>query len=99
MTEGQKLEKYSVNLYIKGKSFPEPARLDAMCKALGLNSEALMSESEGPGVWNKPNLRTLEATDAGDGKMWLTVNKRLRLPTVLKIMQMIHEDDEDGKSA
>ncbi|MGE0736064.1 MAG: helix-turn-helix domain-containing protein [Alphaproteobacteria bacterium] len=97
MPAGQTLEKYSVNIYIKGKSFPEPIRLDAICKALGVKHEDLVPGSEGigrSGIGGK----SLEAIDAGDGMMWLIVHKRLPLPVVLQVLRLIHDAEQPSSN-
>lgn len=90
MPPGQKLEKYSVSVYVSGKSFPEPMRLDAICRALGVPPSSLVPGYEGIGRLSG-GARSLEVSDAGDGMMWLIVHKRLPLSVVLDVLKLINE--------
>jgi transcriptional regulator with XRE-family HTH domain len=94
MPEGSvKLNRDNISRYCRGENFPNPERIEAMCKALGITYEQLvpedqrLTEDEFLAIHNKPRWRVELNTDA-DGCR-LIVDSDLPFDIGVKVVELL----------
>lgn len=90
MPEGKQLGRDSISYYVNGKFLPTAERLDALCKALGMQkSELLPTRGVGAATRIAP---PFEMTSLDDGRVWVRINQALSSASALKIMAILNEE-------
>lgn len=95
MSEGKTIQRDTVSVYINTKALPSRERLEAMAKALGVDSSELMPSKLRP-VPNRV-APPVEVKDMGDGNVWLRINQAVPWPLALKILNMV-KGEETGET-
>lgn len=91
-TDKGEFGRYSVSLYIQGKTLPRPHQLEALCKALGKKPADLLPTR---GVPNSDEVAPpLDVRDTGDGKAWIRINQEVKWPVALEIIKLLKEDSK-----
>lgn len=85
-----KFGRYSVSLYVRGKTLPRPDQLDAICKALGMKPKDLLPTRGVPNA--EEHLGALDVKDAGGGKAWLRVNQQVDWDVAVQILQLLKHE-------
>jgi transcriptional regulator with XRE-family HTH domain len=86
LKEGR-IERDNISHWIRGVAIPLPAKLAALCKALGVEPMDLLPTA--PTVSQKApafDMRQLE-----DGNVWLRINQAVSFDQALQIMQIVNE--------
>jgi transcriptional regulator with XRE-family HTH domain len=77
----------NISKYVRGKVLPLPPALEAMAKALGVESKDLLPTRATQAVADE--LSPLDVRDIGAGRVWLQVNQAVDWPIALKIMNLL----------
>ena len=83
----------NISKYVRGKVLPLPPHLEAMAKALGIESRELLT-SRGTQSGND-ELAPHAMRSVGEGRVWLQINQTMQLTTALKLFQIL-KDEEGG---
>src|SRR5262245_14460748 len=90
MAAGKEMSRDTISKYINGVTLPGPDRLAALARALGKKpSELLPTRGRPSGA--RSSGRT--ASDAGDGRAWLSVNEVVTWDKALKVMAILNETE------
>jgi transcriptional regulator with XRE-family HTH domain len=79
----------NISKYVRGKVLPLPAALEAMAKALGVQSKDLLPTRATQAVANE--LSPMDVRDIGGGRVWLQVNQAVDWEVALDVMRRIRE--------
>ena len=82
----KKFNRDNISQYVRGNSFPYPVRLNAICKALGVNPEDLKPAGLPTASDKAP---PLDFRSLGDGKVFLRVNQAVELDVALKVVALL----------
>ena len=89
----------AVSTYVRGRSFPEAKTLRKISQALGVEpTELLPNTIETAIEEDEPALSIREAAGHPD-KVWLKVNRMATPSQALRVMQILHETDENADPA
>ena len=90
MIDGKQIGRDSISYYINGRFLPTAERLEAICKALGMEkAELLPTRGVGAATRIAP---PFEMTSLDDGRVWVRVNQALNSSAALKIMAILNEE-------
>lgn len=94
MPDGAEIRRDAVSKYIGAKFFPDPVKLTAMAKALGVQSTDLIPPTNAiPAGGEKASLTSIR--DMGDGTVWLRINEQVPWPLALKILDLLKGVDDE----
>lgn len=86
LKEGR-IERDNVSHWIRGVSIPLPAKLQALCSALGVQPEELLPTAPTATQKAPPfDVRQLE-----DGNVWVRLNQAMSFDQAMRIMQIVNE--------
>ena len=86
----------AISTYVRGRSFPEPATLRKLSKALSCNPEELLPNATAAAMdEDEPALSIREASGHPD-KVWLKVNRMATPNQALRVMEILHETDDNA---
>lgn len=97
MPEGKSIQRDTISVYINTKSMPSRVRLEAIAKALGVDSSELLPNKVRP-VPSRVS-PPLEVKDLGDGNVWLRINQSVPWPVALKILSLVKGEDAERSDA
>jgi len=72
--------------YLAAKNFPNPPKMRALCRALGITEGELFPTSK-PEPQPEPLDGSLYVRDLGDGKAWLSVNQEVSWSSAMAIIK------------
>jgi transcriptional regulator with XRE-family HTH domain len=87
--QGRRIGRDQISHYSRGISLPRPETLRALAMALGCEPKDLMPKAA-PSTAVPPSFRIVET---GDGKGRLTLDRILPLTTIMKIYQLLVEEE------
>jgi transcriptional regulator with XRE-family HTH domain len=100
---GEKFNPVNLSHYKAGRSMPRPRYLSALSRAFGVEPKELLppgesqepieSENDGGGHNAGPAVRI---EDLSDGQAWLQINQKLPWPLVLRILDALKGEQDDG---
>lgn len=80
-----------VSLYVRGKNFPGPKHLAALCRAFNCEATELV-----PGVSadvrKVEGLPPFEMRSLRDGRIWLSINRAVSMNQAQRILQILNEE-------
>jgi transcriptional regulator with XRE-family HTH domain len=79
----------NISKYVRGKVLPLPPALEAMAKALGVQSKDLLPTRATQAVADE--LSPMDVRDIGGGRVWLQVNQAVDWEVALDVMRRIRE--------
>ena len=82
----------NISKYVRGKVLPLPPHLEAMAKALGIESRELLT-SRGTQSGNE-ELAPRAMRYVGEGRVWAQINQTMKESTALKLFQMLRDEEE-----
>lgn len=82
---GKNIRRDNVSLYVRGIQLPGPARLSAMCRALGLKEADLLI----PGSTSKSDAPPFAVRPLEGNKVWLQINQETDTDLALEIAAML----------
>lgn len=83
--------KDSISLYIRGKSFPGPTRVQALADALGTTAEELIPTR---GVKTAEGAHpSVAVKEAEDGQAWIRINKKVKWTTAVKVLELLKTEE------
>lgn len=89
---GLSIGKYSISRYEAGAQFPEPQRVEALAKALGVKPADLLPDLQHE---SPEPARGMDAqVNADTGKVWLRLNQAVSLDKAQKIMHILAEPED-----
>jgi transcriptional regulator with XRE-family HTH domain len=91
------LNRDAVSTYVRGRTLPTPASLDALARALGVSSvELLPNHVESAMDEDTPALEIKVSTNAPNFA-WLRVNRLVSMTTAVKIAELLQVDDASNR--
>ena len=87
----------NISKYVRGKVLPLPPALEAMAKALGVESKDLVPMRATQAVADE--LSPLDVRDIGQGRVWLQVNQAVDWEVALDVMRRIREGNKGRSGA
>lgn len=75
----------SISYYVRGLSFPQAPRINALARSLGVKPEDLVP-TRGVKTAGDP---TVEVRDISDGRAWLRVNQAVDWPVAAEILKLL----------
>lgn len=86
LKEGE-IRRDNVSHYIRAVAIPQPAKLAALCKALGVKPDELLPTAPSASKKAPPfDMRQLD-----NGNVWLRVNQAVTFDQALRVMGILHE--------
>lgn len=82
----------NISNYIRGRTFPQPQHVEALCRTLGVKREDLIPPDAYASVDEGP--RPIVYQDLGNGKAHLLVDVEVSVAVALQIMGMLHKDEK-----
>jgi len=95
MPEGKSVNRDNISVYVNVKAMPGRDRLEAMARALGVETTDLLPNVMRP--VSKNVTPTREVKDLGGGRVWLRVNQEISWAAAIKILQMLEEEASADK--
>jgi transcriptional regulator with XRE-family HTH domain len=83
----KKFNRDNISLYVRGSQLPGPVRLKALCRALGVEQDALMPAGAVATV--DENSPPLALRPLGNGNDWLQVNQAVPHDVAMQIMVLL----------
>jgi transcriptional regulator with XRE-family HTH domain len=94
---GGRFGRDNISMYVRGLSLPTPAHLNAVAKALGKSPDDLLPTR---GVQSARNVNPpLEMRQAGEDRVWISINQVVDFQTALKLLQVLKQADVDHQSS
>jgi transcriptional regulator with XRE-family HTH domain len=87
MPDGGRFGRDNVSNYVRALVLPNPAQLNALCKALGKQPSEILPMRGVPSVSGK--LPEFEMRDVGKGKAWLRINQQVDFDVALQIAGLL----------
>lgn len=91
------IQRDSVSVYIRGKSFPTPLNLSKMAKALGVKTEDILPNYMETAVANDEPDFELKVSPGDDTRAWVRLNRLLTLETAVQIAALVQADAANRK--
>ncbi len=85
LPKGVTMGRDSVSYYVRGKSFPTAARINALAKVLGVKPEELVPTR---GIKTAGDA-SVDARDMADGRAWLRVDKAVPWPVAVEVLKLL----------
>lgn len=92
---GKRFGRDSISQYIRGETFPSPAKLGALAKVLGTTPQQLLPTKGIRGVHTA--MQEMEVRSLGDGTTWFSINQALPQDVALRLMSVLHEYEQSKK--
>lgn len=91
------IQRDSVSVYVRGRSFPTPLNLQKMAKALGLRPEDILpNQLESAIAEDEPDFEL--KVSPGDAKQaWVRLNRLMSLETAVQIATLVQADAANRK--
>jgi transcriptional regulator with XRE-family HTH domain len=86
----------NISKYLRAKVLPLPAMLEAMAKALGVESRDLLPARGTQAVSDENAPYDMRALEGGE-RVWLRINQALDMDIALEIMALIRKQKERGR--
>lgn len=93
---GRRMGRDAVSTYINGRSFPTPASLNQLCKALGMTREELFPNALINATQDEHPAFEMRAATGQPGRAWVRVNRLMSFETATEIARLLNV--EDGRS-
>lgn len=82
----------TISHYVRGVSMPRPERLAIIARALGVEQDDLMPPLGVPSAGgDRP---AFQMSSAGDGRVFLSINRTMSMQLAMKITGMLNEEDK-----
>lgn len=94
-----KIHRDAVSTYINGRSFPTPASLEVLCKALDMTREELLPNAVIDATSSVHPAFEMRASAGHPGRAWVRVNRMMAFETAAKIAALLNEEDSRGGAA
>ena len=94
---GKSMGRDAISTYINGRSFPTPASLNQLCKALGLTREELLPNSLMNATQDEHPAFEMRAAAGMPGRAWVRVNRLMSFETASEIARLLNIEDQRTK--
>lgn len=82
----------TISHYVRGVSMPRPERLAILAQALGVEQDDLVPPLGVPSAGgDRP---AFQMSSAGEGRVFLSINRTMSMALAMKITQMLNEEDK-----
>lgn len=85
--KGNRVGRDDISNYVRAKNLPSPLKLEALAKALGVETTDLLPTRGVPSASDRAP--AMDVRDMGDGNVWLRINQAVDRQTGLKIMNIL----------
>lgn len=96
---GEKMGRDAVSTYINGRSFPTPASLNRLCKALDMTREELFPNALMNATQDEHPAFEMRAAAGQPGRAWVRVNRMMSFETAAEIARLLNIEDNRSQSA
>lgn len=91
------IQRDSVSVYVRGRSFPTPLNLSKMAKALGVKPEDILpNQLETASAEDEPDFE-LKVSPGDATRAWVRLNRLMSLATAVQITSLVQADAADRK--
>lgn len=90
---GKRMGRDAISTYINGRSFPTPASLNQLCKALNLTREELLPNSLINATQDEHPAFEMRAASGQPGRAWVRVNRLMSFETAAEIARLLNIED------
>lgn len=90
---GRPMGRDAVSTYINGRSFPTPASLARLCKALGMTREELLPNALINASQDEIPAFEMRAAVGQPGRAWVRVNRLMSFEAATEIARILNEED------
>jgi transcriptional regulator with XRE-family HTH domain len=87
------LPRDSISVYVRGKSLPTPASLQALSRALNVPAEELLPNHIEGAIDEDAPLLEMKVSPNAPNVAWLRLNRLVSTKTAMHIMEMLETDD------
>lgn len=91
------IQRDSVSVYVRGRSFPTPLNLSKMAKALGVNPEDLLPNTLETAIRDDEPDFEMKVSPGDTTRAWVRLNRMLTLKTAVQIAALVQADAADGE--
>lgn len=90
---GKKMGRDAISTYINGRSFPTPASLAQLCKALDMTREELMPNALINASQDEHPAFEMRAAAGQPGRAWVRINRLMSFETAVEIARLLNVED------
>lgn len=90
---GKKMGRDAISTYINGRSFPTPASLAQLCKALDMTREELLPNSLINASQDEHPAFEMRAAAGQPGRAWVRINRLMSFETAVEIARLLNVED------
>lgn len=94
---GEKMGRDAISTYINGRSFPTPASLNRLCKALNMTREELFPNALMNATQDEHPAFEMRAATGQPGRAWVRVNRLMSFETAAEIARLLNVEDNRGQ--
>jgi len=91
------IQRDSVSVYIRGRSFPTPLNLGKMARALGIQPEELLPNHTEAAIDDDAPDFELKVSPGDISRAWVRLNRLVSLETAVKIAALVEADAASRK--
>lgn len=91
---GEKMGRDAVSTYINGRSFPTPASLNLLCKALGRSRGELFPSAIMNATNDEDPTLVIRQEPGQTGEAWVRLDRLLPLETAMEIFSLVNAADK-----
>ncbi|ORE89955.1 hypothetical protein ATO13_23821 [Stappia sp. 22II-S9-Z10] len=97
LADGKTFHRDNISKYVRAISAPGPVHLSAMARALGMQPNDLLSDTNVPSIQSSQSIVVQGDVD-GEGLAWLKIDRPVSWETAMEVMRLLREDATRGKS-
>lgn len=90
---GRNMGRDAISTYINGRSFPTPASLNQLCKALDMTREDLLPNALINATQDEHPAFEMRAAVGQPGRAWVRVNRMMSFETAAEIATLLNAED------
>lgn len=90
---GRTMGRDAISTYINGRSFPTPASLDRLCKALEMTREELLPNALINATQDEIPAFEMRAAAGEPGRAWVRVNRLMSFEAATEIARLLNIED------
>ena len=90
---GKRMGRDAISTYINGRSFPTPASVNQLCKALEVTREELFPNAAINAAQDEHPAFELRAAAGQPGRAWVRVNRMMSFETAAEIARLLQVED------
>lgn len=90
---GKRMGRDAISTYINARSFPTPASLNQLCKALDMTRDELFPNGSINATQDEHPAFEMRAATGQPGRAWVRVNRMMSFETAAEIARLLNVED------